>query len=318
MHRDLYVQTASSTKCYRPRGFAPGFGTGSSPIQTKTIPTIRLRRGAQMADMQFESLDFTLSEIEHKYGDNVHILRNPFLMSHLATVCSRTTGQPTVNRLITVLYQELVLAVLNREFPRDTVRIETRMAEETPLGVYEGEVIDRRTRVVTVNIARAGSLPSQVCFDALNDIVDPSGVRQDHFLMARTTDDSDRVTGASIGSSKIGGPIDQRFVLFPDPMGATGSSMSAAVQTYKEHVEGDAKGLVAIHLIVTPEYLKRVAREHPDLTVYALRLDRGLSEEAVLRTVPGTFWDREKGINEKGYIVPGAGGLGEVINNSWV
>ena len=61
-----------------------------------------------------------------------------------------------------------------------------------------------------------------------------------------------------------------------------------------------------------------MTEEHPGMVIFALRLDRGLSDEAVLRTVPGTFWDREKGINEKGYIVPGAGGLGEVMNNSWV
>jgi uracil phosphoribosyltransferase len=101
-------------------------------------------------------------------------------------------------------------------------------------------------------------------------------------------------------------------------MGATGSSMSAAVDTYKGSVDGEPVKLIALHLIVTPEYLKRVSETHPELIVYALRLDRGLSDEAVLRTVPGTFWDREVGLDDRGYIVPGAGGLGEVINNSWV
>lgn len=271
-----------------------------------------------MADMQFEDLRFRLSEIEHRYGENVHILSNPFLLSHLATVCDRSTVQPTVNRLVTILYQELIRAVINVEFPRTRVRIETRMAESTERGVYEGEVVDRTAQTVSVNIARAGTLPSQVCFDALNEILDPSAVRQDHFVVARTTDEKERVTGASVGASKIGGSVQNRYVLFPDPMGATGSSMSAAVETYRDEVEGKPRKLIAIHLIVTPEYLKRLTTEHPQVTIYALRLDRGLSDEAVLRTVPGTFWDREKGIDEKGYIVPGAGGLGEVMNNSWV
>jgi len=271
-----------------------------------------------MPDAQYESLKFILSEIEHKYGAQVHITRNPFLLSHLVTLCDRNTRQPEVNRIVTILYQELIQAVVNNEFPRTTVRVETRMAEFQERGVYEGEVIDRSTRAVTVNIARAGTLPSQVCFDALNQILDPGGVRQDHFIVARTTDQDHRVTGASIGASKIGGSVEGRFVLFPDPMGATGSSMSAAVATYKNEVEGAPRGLIAIHLIVTPEYLKRMTEEHPEVAVYALRLDRGLSEDAVLRTVPGTFWEREKGIDDKGYIVPGAGGLGEVMNNSWV
>jgi len=271
-----------------------------------------------MADMQFENLQFRPSEIEHRYGEHVHLSSNPYLLSHLVTLCDRATVQPTVNRLVTILYQELIQAVVNVEFPRVTVRIETRMVEHTEKGVYEGEVVDRSAQAVCVNIARAGTLPSQVCFDALNEMLDPGGVRQDHFVVARTTDDKERVTGAAVGASKIGGTVQDRFVLFPDPMGATGSSMSAAVRTYKEEVEGAPRRLIAIHLIVTPEYLKRMTEEHPGMVIFALRLDRGLSDDAVLRTVPGTFWDREKGINEKGYIVPGAGGLGEVMNNSWV
>jgi uracil phosphoribosyltransferase len=271
-----------------------------------------------MSDMQHESLRFVLSEIEHRYGERVHILCNPFLLSHLAQVCDRRSRQPLVNRLIRILYQELIQAVVNQEFPRRRVEMETRMITSTPLGVYRGEVIDRSVEAVVVNIARAGTLPSQVVFDALNEILEPDGVRQDHFVVARTTDRKLRVTGAAIGASKIGGPVAGRYLLLPDPMGATGSSMCAAVSTYKQDVEGEAEKIVALHLIVTPEYLKRLASEHPEVIVYALRLDRGLSEEAVLRTVPGTFWDREKGLDEKGYIVPGAGGLGEVISNSWV
>ena len=52
--------------------------------------------------------------------------------------------------------------------------------------------------------------------------------------------------------------------------------------------------------------------------VYALRLDRGLSDDDVLQTVPGTYWDRERGLTDHQYIVPGGGGLGEVLNNSFV
>ena len=71
-----------------------------------------------------------------------------------------------------------------------------------------------------------------------------------------------------------------------------------------------------MHLIVTPEYLKALQKAHPDVQVYAVRLDRGLSTEEVLQTVPGTHWDRERGLNEHDYIVPGGGGFGEVLNNA--
>ncbi len=49
--------------------------------------------------------------------------------------------------------------VINAEFPRKTATIPTRMIDSTPRGIYQGEVIDPEVRAVTVNIARAGTLP---------------------------------------------------------------------------------------------------------------------------------------------------------------
>jgi hypothetical protein len=45
-------------------------------------------------------------------------------------------------------------------------------------------------------------------------------------------------------------------------------------------------------------------------------LDRGLSDEKILHTVPGTHWEKEKGLNQFQYIVPGGGGFGELMNNT--
>ena len=124
--------------------------------------------------------------------------------------------------------------------------------------------------------------------------------------------------GAGIGGMKIGGDVDEAFLLFPDPMGATGSSLSMAVDLYRQKVKGKPRRIVGIHLIVTPEYLRRMKKDHPDVVVYAVRLDRGLSPPEVQGTVPGTLWDKERGLDDHDYIVPGAGGLGEVMNNAWV
>jgi uracil phosphoribosyltransferase len=64
--------------------------------------------------------------------------------------------------------------------------------------------------------------------------------------------------------------------------------------------------------------LNNILRPHPDVTIYALRLDRGLSPQAVLKAEPGHSWDQERSLNEKLYIVPGGGGFGEIMNNSFV
>lgn len=271
-----------------------------------------------MRDRSYDTVPYRLSEIEHRYGANVHILANPFLLGQLATLCAKETHQPAVNRLVRLIYEDLVRTVLNVEFPRRRVAVPTRMIDTAPQAIFEGEVVDRQVRAVTVNIARAGALPSQVAYDLLNETLEPALVRQDHIIMSRMLGANEEVVGAGIGGMKIGGDVDDAFLLFPDPMGATGSSLATAIQTYKAKIPGRPRRIVNIHLIVTPEYLRRMTGEHPDVVVYAVRLDRGLSAPDVLATVPGARWDEERGLDERQYIVPGGGGFGEIMNNAYV
>lgn len=267
-------------------------------------------------DQQYERFGYQLSEIKHHYGKNVHILSDPFLISHLAELCSEKTKQPVINELVTTLYSSLLKVVVNAEFPVTMAKIPTRMISSHPEAVYEGPVIDPKTKVVTVNLARAGTLPAHVCYTALNYFLNPDLVRQDHISIARKTNSSEQVTGSHVSGHKIGGGVENSIVLFPDPMGATGSTIVEAIDLYKD--SGRAKKYISMHCIITPEYLKNVLSRHPDLVIYALRLDRGLSAPAILKTTPGERWDEEKGLNSKQYIVPGGGGFGEVLNNSYV
>lgn len=271
-----------------------------------------------MRDVTYQSPPYTLNEIVHRYGDNVHILSDPFAATQLAKLCAITTHQPDINRLVRRLYEHLVVAVINHQFPKSIQQVPTRMVSSTPLGVIEGQMIDKETEVVSVDIARAGIVPSMVCYELLNDLMNPSRVRQDHLMVSRVTDAADHVQGAKITGGKIGGPVQERIVLFPDPMGATGSSLAAAIDFYKKTHGGGAKTLITLNLIITPEFIRCIHKHHPEVLIYALRLDRGCSPPDVLDTIPGSRWDEESGLNEKDYIVPGGGGFGEIMNNSWV
>jgi uracil phosphoribosyltransferase len=263
-------------------------------------------------------MPYHLSEIEHRYGKQVHILDNPCMSSWLAKLCSPDTFQPQINSLVSYLYSSLLKTVMNAEFPRKTLRMPTRMTASHPDSPLEAEVFDTGSRVITVNLARAGTHPSHVCYDLLNNVMNPQLIRQDHILASRLTDSAEKVTGTSLGGAKIGGDVDGALVIFPDPMGATGNTIISALEHYKRNVGGKAAKYLALHLIVTPEYLKNVITAHPDLVIYAVRLDRGLSPQKVQQSVPGTYWDEERGLNEKHYIVPGGGGFGEIMNNSFV
>ena len=271
-----------------------------------------------MRDKAYHSYEYHLPELPHHYGDQVHLMADPILISQLAKLCKPATMQPEVTNLVRDIYHSLVRAVIANELPLENVEIRTRMFNATPNGVWSGLLIDRTTKVVTVDIARAGTLPSQIAFETLTRMVNPDVVRQDHIYMNRVTDENGEVIGTSLSGSKIGGSIDQAIVLFPDPMGATGGSMSRAIELYKNQEKAKPLKLISLNLIVTPEYLKRLRQDHPEVIVYAARLDRGLSEPHIFETELGECWDEEKGLNERQYIVPGAGGLGEILNNSYV
>jgi uracil phosphoribosyltransferase len=272
----------------------------------------------QPTDAQFDSVPYRPSEMAHRYGAPVHILADPLALNLLAHLCRPTTVQPEINHLVGELYRSLLHVVISAEFPRRRITVDTRMKQFTPAGVWSGEAVATDTPAVCVALARAGLLPSQVAFDFLNQVLEPAAVRQDHLHLGRTTDADGRVTGAGLHAVKIGGAIDGRIVLIPDPMGATGSTVTKVLDHYRDAGHGTAAKVIAVHLIVTPEYLAHVRRRHPEVIVYALRLDRGLSPPEVLATVPGERWSDERGLTDHHYIVPGAGGLGEIMNNSFV
>ncbi len=269
-------------------------------------------------DIQHIGLASTVSQIEHRYGPRIHILKDPVISAYLARLCSRQTIQPQINDLVRRLYQQMILTVARAEFPRALTFVETRMIEQTQRGIWRGEVVDPSTPVVVASMARAGILPGQVCFDTLTDLLDGRLVRHDYFGVGRTVDNDQRVTGAAVTYAKVGGPFSDAILIIPDPMGATGGSVVETVRTYEREVPDRPRMTIAIHLIITPEYVKRVTSDLPDLVVYAARLDRGMSDPDVLDTMPGTYPERESGLTDHHYIVPGAGGVGEVMTNAFV
>lgn len=96
-----------------------------------------------MHDRLYEKVAFSCSEIEHRYGPNVHIVSNPYVLSQLALLCAKGTEQPSINRLVVDIYGRLLQDVMNAEFPRAIVDVPTRMSDITESGVFHGEVLDR-------------------------------------------------------------------------------------------------------------------------------------------------------------------------------
>jgi uracil phosphoribosyltransferase len=255
--------------------------------------------------------------LAHRYGPDVKILDDPFLSALLCRIGSPDTGTNELPALVRSAYVRLLQEVLAAEFPRREQRVATRMAALEPRAFVQDRLFCRETKLVIVAVIRAGILPSQACYEAAIEVLPPTNVRLDFLNMSRVTDDAHHVTGVRLDGSKIGGPVDDSIVLLSDPMGATGGTVCRAVDVYREH-GGERARIVAAHLMVTPEAIRRITGAHPGVQIYAGRLDRGLSTPRALASVPGTYPDEERGLNDVQYIVPGAGGMGELLTNSWV
>ena len=260
-----------------------------------------------------------LSQIDHCYPPQVRILNYPYLNTLLYRLSSKSSYGGEINSLVENLYDQFLGLIFSAMLPTHYQQTPTRMHTSQSPAILNSEIINSQVPMTLVSLARAGIIPSLVAYKKLLQIMAPELVRQDHFSMNRKTNEKQEVIGVDVSSSKLGPAMNEGMVMVADPMGATGSSTDYVFSHYKQHMDLEGKlQYVAVHLIVTPEYLKRITAAHPDVHIFALRLDRGLSAPEVLKTPPGTYWDREQGLNSQGYIVPGAGGLGEILNNVYV
>ncbi len=255
--------------------------------------------------------------LAHHYGPDVVVLDDPFVTTLLARIGSPDTGTAELPALVRAAYVRLLQEVLAREFPTREQRVPTRMTALEPKAFVQDAMLCRETKLVLVAVIRAGILPAQACYEIACAVLPPANVRLDFLNLSRVIDDAHHVTGVRLDGSKVGGPVDGAVVLLPDPMGATGGTVCRAVDVYRELGGGSAR-FVAAHLMVTPEAVHRITSAHPGVRIYAGRLDRGLSTARALASAPGTHPDEERGLDDMQYIVPGAGGMGELLTNSWI
>src|SRR5512138_2332123 len=111
-----------------------------------------------MREQAYRTYKYQLSEVPHEYGPNVHLLADSVLITQLARLSRPETVQPDITWLVRDLYESLVRAVIANELPLAAAELHTRMFAASPEGIWRGSVIDPTTKVITVDIARAGTL----------------------------------------------------------------------------------------------------------------------------------------------------------------
>jgi uracil phosphoribosyltransferase len=222
------------------------------------------------------------------------ILSTAYNLTLLAKLGLPETAQPEISRLIEELYHNMFDVVAENELETREQSFRTRILAKDKRGVFKGRVFRKNQKIVVADIIRAGIQPSHQFYIKFAGILNPENVRQDH-IMSQRIETKTGVSGTSLMSSKIGGSVKGAIVFIPDPMGATGHSIAEVINHYQKNY-GRPKKFVAVHLVITPQYLKRLEKIDAPFSVYAARLDKGLTKDD--------------------FIYPGLGGVGEIVNNT--
>jgi len=158
-----------------------------------------------------------------------------------------------------------------KDFPTENVEIETPL-EKTVVQRISGK------KVAVCPVLRAG----MGMLDGVLSLV--SGARVGFIGLYRNEETLEPVEYYV----KLPTDLAERDAIVLDPMLATGNSSVAAIAKVKD---AGARSVTLVCLVSAPEGIERVQLEHPDVRIVTASIDRGL--------------------NERGFIVPGLGDAGD-------
>ncbi len=253
----------------------------------------------------------------HGYGPRVELSSDAWTATALSKLSSPEISHIELVAIVKAVTARLA-AVAFEHLPTAPTATLTRMAEKhgEEVGTWRGTALDSSAGIVVIDVIRGGMIPSQVIFELLTLVLPIDALRLDHLNMERVAGKDGHVERVDLSGSKVGGSIEGATLILPDPMGATGATMVRALQhLFDKH--GQPAKILMLPLIATPEFLRTVLEFDDRIHVVAGRLDRGMSPADVLKTPPGARWSEESGLDDDDYIVPGAGGVGELLNNSY-
>lgn len=200
---------------------------------------------------------------------NVCVVEHPLIQENLTLARRKDTG----NRHFRLLLSEiaaLMVYELTSDFPLNKVEI------ETPMQATTGHEL--ATDITLVPILRAGL----GMVDGVMQLIPRA--RIGHIGLYRDEATLQPVTYYS----KLPVNVADSFVIVIDPMLATGGSVSAGVTTIKAT---GAQRIKMLCLVAAPEGMRRMLKDHPDVTVYTAAVDEQLDHQ--------------------GYILPGLGDAGD-------
>ncbi|NUQ68349.1 MAG: uracil phosphoribosyltransferase [Phycisphaerales bacterium] len=200
---------------------------------------------------------------------NVVVFDHPLIQHKLTYLRDQTTSHRPFRAL---LYQIAGLMVYEATRTLPTAAINVQTPIETTVG--------RRlsAKVTVVPVLRAGLGMAEGVLEVMPE------ARIGHLGLAR----DETTLRPTVYLQRLPRDLDAGPVILVDPMLATGGSASEAVHILRR---AGANDLRMICLVASPEGIRRLVSDHPDLTIYTAAIDRAL--------------------NDRGFIVPGLGDAGD-------
>ncbi len=193
------------------------------------------------------------------------------LVQHKLTIMRR---RETPSALFRQLLREIATMLAyeaTRDLPLTTTPIETPL-EETDAPTLKGK------KLALISILRAGNGMLEGVLDLIPSArVGFIGLYRDEKTLQPVK-----------YYFKVPAELGDRLSIVVDPMLATGNSAAAAISMLKE---AGARNIRMLCLVAAPEGVETLREAHPDVPITTAALDRGL--------------------NEKGYILPGLGDAGD-------
>ena len=202
----------------------------------------------------------------------LHIVDHPLITHKLSIMRNKRTGSKDFRELLNEIAM-LMGYELTRDLPLEDIAI------ETPVTKMTAKTISGK-KLAIVPILRAGL----GMVDGLQSLVPVAKVG--HIGLYRDPETHKPVEYYC----KLPHDIEDRIVILVDPMLATGGSASDALTMLKQR---GCKHIRFMCLVATPEGVKKVQDDHPDVDIYTAALDECLNDHA--------------------YIVPGLGDAGDRI-----
>ncbi|TMK85307.1 MAG: uracil phosphoribosyltransferase [Actinobacteria bacterium] len=211
------------------------------------------------------------------------------LARHLLTRLRDVTTPPPVFRTLAKRLTVLIVLEAVRELP--TVEVEV----ETPLERTSGRLIS--PDLVAVPILRAGLGMLESVTELFPEVsVGYVGLERDDVTLLPTS-----------YYEKLP-PLQGRHVLLLDPMLATGGSAAGACAKLREREPAEIRFAC---VVAAPQGVEKMAREHPDVEVFAAALDRDLNGKGYILPGLGDFGDRLFGTGPDSGLPPPLASLGD-------